>query len=87
MHRRSSRLKGVFVIFSSMLLAVSVCAVFYYFKIKQNENYQNQLHFREVKDMNQPINNGVEQLKNLTDISTPTIKSLFCQVNKTPSIM
>ncbi|MDX2369318.1 MAG: hypothetical protein QNK36_13110 [Colwellia sp.] len=82
MHRRSSRLKGVLVIFASMLLAVTVCAVFYYFKIKQNENYQNQLHFREVKGMNQSINNGVEQLKNLTDIITPTINALFCQIKK-----
>ncbi len=63
MAKRSSRLKGILVVFASTLLAITVCAVFYYFKIKQNESYQNQLHFRELQNINTSINNGIGQFK------------------------
>jgi len=62
--RNSNRLKSFFVIFASMLLAVTVCSLFYYFKIKQNENYQNQLHFRALENINTSFNNGISQFKN-----------------------
>lgn len=62
MSPRSSRYSGIFVLFASALLAIGVSGLFYYFKIKQNENYQNQLHFRELKDIGTSIDNGVEQI-------------------------
>ena len=64
MHRRKTRLKGLLVVFASVLLALGICGLFYYFKIKQNENYQNQLHFRALHDINTSFNNGIDQLLN-----------------------
>ncbi|WP_286266333.1 hypothetical protein [Thalassotalea atypica] len=63
MAKRSSRLKGILVVFASTLLAITVCSVFYYFKIEQNESYQNQLHFRELQNINTSFNNGIGQFK------------------------
>ena len=56
------------------MLALTLCATFYYFKIKQNSNYQNQLHFRELKDINTAFNNSVSQLKNYGEERNRLIK-------------
>ena len=66
MAKHRSRLKGILVVIASIMLAVTLCGVFYYFKVKQNENYQNQLHFRELQNISTSFNNGIGQLNNYT---------------------
>ncbi len=45
---QGNRLTGVLVLMISLVAAFAVAALFYFLKIEQNENYQNQLHFREL---------------------------------------
>jgi len=63
MAKHRSRLKGVLVVFASIVLAVMLCGIFYYFKIKQNESYQNQLHFRELKNLSTDFVNRLKQFQ------------------------
>ena len=56
-----SRLCGLIIQFISALKAIGVGELVYYFKTKQNKSYQNQLHFRELKDINASINTGYRQ--------------------------
>jgi hypothetical protein len=63
MQRKASRLKAMMVAFLSITLAITICAGFYYFKIQQNEKYQNQLHFRELNNITVSLENGISAFK------------------------
>ncbi|MGK0372900.1 MAG: hypothetical protein ACJAW1_003168 [Glaciecola sp.] len=59
MQHKTSRLKAMMITFLSISLAIILCIAFYYFKIQQNEKYQNQLHFRELNNITVSLNNGI----------------------------
>jgi len=59
MQRKASRLKAMMIAFLSITLAIALCAGFYFFKIQQNEKYQNQLHFRELNNITVSLKNGI----------------------------
>jgi len=49
MEGAGNKFTGVLVLMASLIIALSGAALFYFFKIEQNETYQNQLHFRELE--------------------------------------
>lgn len=59
MQRKASRLKAMMIAFLSISLAIILCAAFYFYKIQQNEKYQNQLHFRELNNITVSLENGI----------------------------
>jgi hypothetical protein len=63
MQRKASRLKAMMIAFLSITLAIAICAGFYFFKIQQNEKYQNQLHFRELNNITVSLKNGISAFK------------------------
>jgi hypothetical protein len=64
MSHARDRLSALVVVIVSFMLAVGIASIFYYFKIQQNENYQNQLHFRELKLIADSLDKGVAQTIN-----------------------
>ncbi|GAB5379665.1 MAG: hypothetical protein Alis3KO_05560 [Aliiglaciecola sp.] len=62
----TKRYSGLLILLTSIILAVIVSAGFYYFKIQKNEQYQNQLHFREIKDISRLFDIQAEKLNNLS---------------------
>jgi hypothetical protein len=44
---------------------VSICAAVYFFKIQENEDYQNQLHFRELNTAAHSVRGSIQQFTQL----------------------
>ena len=61
----SGRYSSLFTVTLTVLLATVIGGGYYYYQIKQNENYQNQLHFRELKDIRQTVDSGLQQLQSI----------------------
>ncbi|RDV25593.1 hypothetical protein DXV75_09905 [Alteromonas aestuariivivens] len=59
---RSSRYRGVVVIFISLLVSFGLCGLYYYLQIEKNKSFLNQLHFRELEFLANTIDRNVDQL-------------------------
>jgi|GEM_PF-4110237 len=76
MQRKASRLKAMMVAFLSISLAIILCAAFYYYKIQQNEKYQNQLHFRELNNITVSLENGISAFDEFIKQQNKKVNSL-----------
>lgn len=63
------RFSSIIFFTATILLATAICSALYFFKIQKNEDYQNQLHFRELNEIALSISNGIEQLSRVADVS------------------
>lgn len=63
------------VVFMSISIALAICIGFYYFKIQENEKFQNQLHFRELKNITTSLDNGIASFKTFADQRSKAIAS------------
>ena len=83
MQRKASRLKAMMIAFLSISLVIILCAAFYYFKIQQNEKYQNQLHFRELNNITVSLENGIsafdEFIKQQNTRATSQVQTNFIE--------
>ena len=61
-----SRYSTLFVIFTSVLLVFVVGGYFYYVQITKNEEFQNQLHFRELSQVSRTFKNGLQKIRSIT---------------------
>lgn len=76
MQRKASRLKAMMIAFLSISLAIILCAAFYYYKIQQNEKYQNQLHFRELNNITVSLENGISAFDEFIKQQNKKVSSL-----------
>lgn len=58
----NKRYTGLLFVFMSVFVAMSLGGLYYYFQIKKNETYQNQLHFRELNDISKSLNSAYDQM-------------------------
>jgi uncharacterized protein HemX len=77
MQRKASRLKAMMVAFISISMAFALSAAFYFFKIQQNEKYQNQLHFRELNNITVSLNNGISAFNQFIQQENARISSII----------
>lgn len=77
--RNISRVAGFSTV---ILLGIAISAGIYFLKIQKNENIQNQLQFRELKDATNEIDQSLQKLKKIAenfsagkacDLTNPTI--------------
>lgn len=59
----ASRIRGITYILLSITVFFSVLGFFTYYQVKQNEEYQHRLQFRELKAVSTDIANGAAQLR------------------------
>lgn len=76
MQRKASRLKAMMIAFLSITLAIILCAAFYFYKIQQNEKYQNQLHFRELNNITVSLENGISAFDEFIKQQNKKVSSL-----------
>ena len=62
MATNSRRYQGIIFFVLVFVFAGTISAALYLFKIKKNEEYQNQLHFRELREAGQNVVRSLEQL-------------------------
>ncbi len=82
MQRKASRLKAMMVAFISISMAFALSAAFYYFKIQQNEKYQNQLHFRELNNITVSLENGISAFNQFIQQENTRISSIITHDNE-----
>ncbi|GLS24323.1 hypothetical protein [Marinibactrum halimedae] len=65
-----------FLLFTTtLILAAAICGVMYYYKIQQNQDYQNQLHFRELNEVSKTISTTIDQIAKITEITSEDISA------------
>lgn len=60
-----NRIGRVVFLLTSVALVLSFAGLFYYLNIKENERYQNRLHFRELSQIQGSLEKGVEGFSKL----------------------
>ncbi|WMS87027.1 hypothetical protein [Pleionea litopenaei] len=63
MDTKSRRYTGLIILLISITVIGGVAGLYYYFQIKTNEEYQNRLHFRELRDTSVALDNALEQIE------------------------
>lgn len=66
------RMSNILIFSAILLIAVGISAGLYFFKIQKNENYQNQLHFREL---NVAADSFQSSLKQFSSVGSTVLKS------------
>lgn len=59
------RISSLIVFSVIVFLVVSICGAVYFFKIQENEDYQNQLHFRELNTAAHSVRGAIQQFTRL----------------------
>lgn len=62
------RLSKVLFFTVTILLATSFFGLLYFVQIEQNEDYQNQLHFRELNEIGTGLSDAIKQLSNVANV-------------------
>ncbi|MDF2176792.1 hypothetical protein P2G88_00825 [Aliiglaciecola sp. CAU 1673] len=62
---KQRRLSGTLLVFFSVAAILGIGGLLYYFNIEKNEEYQNQLHFRELTTFTRSLDNGAQGVKAL----------------------
>jgi hypothetical protein len=79
------RMSNVLIFSAILLIAIGISAGLYFFKIQKNEDYQNQLHFRELNVAAHSFHSSLTQFKRVGKTvlnSKGRIEQLQIEINK-----
>ena len=65
MSTKKRRFSSVIMFTATVLLTMGISGGLYFLQIKKNEDYQNQLHFRELNEVSTSVSSAVTQLTNI----------------------
>jgi hypothetical protein len=80
------RMSNVLVFSAILLIAVGISAGLYFFKIQKNEDYQNQLHFRELNVVAHSFNTSLYQFESVGKNVFKRLKSIKVEEGDDPKV-
>ena len=69
------RISRVLFLSALLLAATAVFGLLYFVQIERNEEYQNQLHFRELNEIGTGLSEALSQLSKVADVSKDSLQT------------